>query len=865
MKSADIREGFLSYFQELDHYRLDPASLIPDDVTAMFTIAGMMPLKPYFTGERKPIAPRLTSCQRCIRTNDIENVGKTNFHHTLFEMLGNFSIGDYFKSDAIPWALEYLTSKVGIPKDRLVVTVYPDDIESKEIWKKLGFPNEKIVELESNFWMMGDVGPCGPDSEIHFDWDAGKPYPIKNGAVDLDDPRFVELWNIVFTQFDAKEDGTRAPLPKKNIDTGAGLERIAAVSQGVRSSFDSDLFEPIMREVSRFSENGIIQKKRQIADHAKAATFLIGDGVFPANDGRGYVLKRLIRRASLAGKKVGIEKPFLSTIADSVIKAYSPAYPFLSERKEAIVKIINNEEVQFLSTLSVGLELLEGELSNIDKGGKLNGKTAFKLYDTYGFPIDLTGEIAQEMGYSVDFEEFEDELENQRQRGRMSFKGQKEFQKTTALLSFRDKTVCDFDGYENLEVESVITGIHSKQGSLASANIGDEIKIATKTTPFYPEKGGQIGDSGIAVTPASELEIIDTLTPVDGLILHRAKVTKGTVSVGDPIKLSVNKYKRDRITQAHTATHLLHAVLRDAVGEHVKQAGSWVGEDELRFDFSSIGEVSTDALFAVERTVNSIIRANIPLEISEMSIDEAKNIGAMALFGEKYGDIVRVVKIGDKSMELCGGCHVTSTGKIGAFKITSEASIGSGLRRIEALIGDKAIRHFQDTESRLSQISLLLGTGQKGIKEKVESLLDELGEAKKRIKALTSSMAKVEGEQASNRAVRVGATNVMIERFDGFDMDGIRMIADFALDAFDHGVAIILSKNGQKCFLVAISKSIPTSKLHCGKLIGKVGSIVGFKGGGRPDMGQAGGIEPAKASQVLATFETELAGILKEE
>ncbi len=865
MKSYEIRESFLSFFSGYDHYVLEGASLIPSDPTVLFTLAGMLPLKPFFTGERIPVSPRLTSCQRCFRTNDIENVGKTNFHHTLFEMLGNFSIGDYFKESAIPWAYEYLTKIVGLPVDNLIVTVHPDDEESITEWKKIGFPHDKILPDPTNFWMMGEVGPCGPDSEIHFDWQAGEPLPMKNGEIDYDHPRFVELWNIVFTQFDAKKDGSRVPLPRKNIDTGAGLERITAVSQGVKSSYETDLFLSITKAINSITKSEDVGRKRMIADHTRAVVFLIGDGVFPANDGRGYVMKRLVRRSLLAGRQIGIDGSFISKLADTVINEYKNVYPYLLERRDAITKIIGNEEKQFLSTLEVGLDLINTELTKVEKGGTLNGKTAFKLYDTFGFPVELTAEYAGEKGIHVDMDNFQAELAAQRERGRRSYSGQKEFEKATALLSFRDETgKSKFDGFEKNEItDAKVFGIMNNKTPTTIAREGDVVYFNTDKTPFYPEKGGQIGDCGTAFSDSVKLEILDTRTPIDDLILHKARVVSGELSIGDTITLRIDEKKRQRIINAHTATHLLHFVLKSELGDHANQAGSWVGEDELRFDFTTtLGALNDKQLKKIESEVNSLIWQGLAVTTEEMSIQVAKDRGAVALFGEKYGDFVRVVSIGETSQELCGGCHVSNTSHIGFFKITSESSIGSNLRRITAITNSKALEFVHQKEDDLLEVAKILGSPIAEIKDKAVALQNNLSSSNKQIRSLTTSIAKIQAEFLKDQAKKVGATHVVVARQDSFDMQGLRMLADFTLDAFDHGVAVLLGKTGDKCLLVAISKGLPSNVVHCGKLIGKVGGIVGFKGGGRSDMGQAGGIDPAHAGQVLTAIESELASQL---
>ncbi|MBP7732718.1 MAG: alanine--tRNA ligase [Caldisericia bacterium] len=866
MKSQDIRDTFLSFFADRGHYKLESASLLPQDPTVMFTLAGMVPLKPYFTGERKPISTRLVSVQRCVRTNDIDNVGKSPFHHTFFEMLGNFSIGDYFKNDAIPWAWEYLTKVVQLPAERLLVTVNPEDEESIEIWKKVGLKPEQIQFDPSNFWMMGDVGPCGPDSEIYFDFEPGKPLPMKDGIFDSEGRRFLELWNVVFTQFDAKADGTKAPLPRKNIDTGAGLERICSVSQNVRSSMETDLFIPTMNalnEIAKTDENQ--SRKNLICDHIRACTFMISDGVFPSNEGRGYILKRLTRRAALAGRKIGIERAFLSDLVPSVINNYNQAYPFLTERKEAVIKILTSEEAQFHSTLAMGLQILSDELTKLkEKKGLLSGATAFKLYDTYGFPIDLTKEVAEEEGVKIDEEGFKAELESQKERGRRSYTGQKEFERSTALIAFRDETGASrFVGYQALESSSKVLGIMTNHGSLPQVTEENQVfSFTVESTPFYPEKGGQIGDAGFASNDNCQVEIIDTTTPVDGLILHKAKITKGVLKVGDTINLKVDINRRKSITRAHTATHILHTGLHNVLGGNASQAGSWVGEEELRFDFSHTGDITNDDLAQIERFVNEQVTENIAVDVSEHDLEEAKKLGAIALFGEKYGSRVRVVQIPQVSMELCGGCHVEKTGDIGTFKIISEASIGANLRRIEAKVGGKAIRQIQEDEDRLDKIGTILGAGSKQALEKVEFVLTQLDDMTKRNRALVSSLAKINAEQSQSLAKRFGSTNVIIARTDGFDMEGVRLVADFSLDCFDHGVSAILSKLGDKCYLCVISKGIPFANFHSGKLITKVGSICGFKGGGKPDLGQAGGIAPENADQVLSTIELELKNLL---
>lgn len=866
MKSQEIRDTFISFFADRGHYKLESASLLPQDPTVMFTLAGMVPLKPYFTGERKPISTRLVSVQRCVRTNDIDNVGKSPFHHTFFEMLGNFSIGDYFKNDAIPWAWEYLTKVVGLPNERLLVTVNPEDEESIDIWKKVGLKSEQIQYDPTNFWMMGDVGPCGPDSEIYFDFEPGNPLPMKDGIFDSEGRRFLELWNVVFTQFDAKSDGTRTPLPRKNIDTGAGLERICAVSQDVRSSMETDLFIPTMNALNDIARSGGSQsRKNLICDHIRACTFMISDGVFPSNEGRGYILKRLIRRAALAGRKIGIERAFLSDLVPSVISNYNQAYPFLTERKEAVIKILTNEEAQFHSTLAMGLQILSDEIAKLKaNNGLLSGATAFKLYDTYGFPIDLTKEVALEEGVKIDEEGFKAELENQKERGRKSYSGQKEFERSTALIAFRDETGSSkFIGFDTLESTGKVLGIMTSQGSMPQAQEDSQIiSFTVDSTPFYPEKGGQIGDAGSASNDNCKLEIIDTTTPVDGLILHKAKILSGVLKVGDSLILKVDGQRRKSITRAHTATHILHKGLHGTLGENASQAGSWVGEEELRFDFSHTGEITNEDLAQIERFVNEQVTENIALEITEHSIEEAKKLGAIALFGEKYGSRVRVVQIPQVSMELCGGCHVSRTGDIGSFKIISESSIGANLRRIEAKVGGKAIRHIQETEGKLDKIGTILGAGSKQALEKVEFVLNQLDDVTKRNRALVSSLAKIHAEQSQSLAKRFGSTNVIIARADGFDMEGVRLVADFSLECFDHGVSAILSKLGDKCYLCVISKGIPSANFHSGKLITKVGSICGFKGGGKPDLGQAGGIAPENADQVLSTIELELKNLL---
>ncbi len=866
MKSHEIRKSFLDFFYDREHYILEGASLIPSDPTVLFTLAGMLPLKPFFTGERKPVSTRLTSCQRCFRTNDIDNVGKTNFHHTLFEMLGNFSIGDYFKESAIPWAYEYLTGVVGLPTDHLLISVHPDDEESLSEWKKVGISPEKIINDRSNFWMMGDVGPCGPDSEIYFDWNAGEDYPQKDGYVDLDDPRFVELWNIVFTQFNAKKDGSKEPLPRKNIDTGAGLERITAVSQGICSSFESDLFQGIMIAINSFTKVEDTQRKRMIADHVKAVVFLIGDGVFPANDGRGYVLKRLLRRVLLAGKQLDIKGVFVSQLAESVIGKYKLAYPLLDERRDAIKKIIGNEEKQFISTLDMGIDLLTNKMKSLERGDTLDGETAFKLYDTYGFPLELTVEYAGERGIDVNTNEFKARLSAQKERGRKSYTGQKSFEKTNSYISFRDDTgESDFVGYKNKTLaDAKVLGIIKDESSVSSASEGDTVLFSTDKTPFYPEQGGQIGDSGIAYSDKVKLKILDTSTPAHNLILHKAEIVAGHLNVGDSIDMEIVDVKRNDITHAHTATHLIHSALKNELGDYANQAGSWVGENELRFDFTTTeGALSDYQIARIESQVNKTVWECIPVATRNMGIKQAKEEGAVALFGEKYGESVRVITIGSTSKELCGGCHVDNTGEIGMVKITSESSIGGGIRRITALTGIKALAYTQEKEHALKNIADTLGTSVSDANSKVEDLLSQLSSAKKQIKSMTEGAAKSKVSGLTDKVVSIGGVNVVVERVDGFGTKEMLRLCDEVLEELGSGIVVLIGKSKKGMNLSVVSKDVPPERIHSGKLVGSVGKVVGFKGGGRPDMGQSGGIDPSKANQTQDEFRKQIKALLE--
>jgi alanyl-tRNA synthetase len=862
MKSAEIRERFLRFFASKGHEIVPSASLIPyNDPSLLWINAGMAPLKKYFDGSEIPRNPRMTNSQKCIRTNDIENVGKTARHHTFFEMLGNFSIGDYFKREAIHWAWEFLTQEIGFEPARLSVTIHPEDDEAYEIWsKEIGLPDERIIRLEDNFWDIGE-GPCGPCSEIFYDRQLeGCTNPDCKAGCDCD--RFLEVWNLVFSQYNHNPDGTYTPLPKKNIDTGMGLERMASLLQNGETNFDTDLFLPIIEEVSRLSGKAYRQQKdwdvamKVIADHIRTVTFSVGDGALPSNEGRGYVIRRLLRRAVRYGKVLGIEKPFLYTLVSVVGDIMGGHYPEVVEKRAFIERVIKAEEERFSETLQEGENILAEVIASLKKEGKtvIPGADAFRLYDTYGFPIDLTEDIAFEQGFTVDRKGFEEALNEQRERARAARKDVTSMQVQSNVFEELGELQATFVGYTELATASKVLAILKDGHPVESAEEGDLIELILDRTPFYAESGGQVADKGIiSVGEKAQLQVLDVQKAPNGYHIHKAKVIAGVVEVLDTAEAAIDAEKRADITKNHTATHLLHKALREVLGDHVAQAGSLVEAERLRFDFSHLGAMTPEEIREVERRVNEQIWANQPVTIREMPLEEAKAMGAMALFGEKYGDVVRVVQAGDYSIELCGGCHVRSTGEIGMFKILSESSIASGVRRIEAVTGRGAYAFVQQQTALLEEAADKLKANVNDLPARIEHLQATVKELNKEIEALKGKLASYEVKALIDKVQEVEGIRYVAAALEGLDMDGLRAVAEDLRNRLASAVVVVgTAGEGKVNFVAAVTKDLVGKGLQAGRIVKEVAAITGGGGGGRPELAQAGGKDPAKLQEAIA-------------
>jgi alanyl-tRNA synthetase len=862
MKSAEIRERFLRFFASKGHEIVPSASLIPyNDPSLLWINAGMAPLKKYFDGSEIPRNPRMTNSQKCIRTNDIENVGKTARHHTFFEMLGNFSIGDYFKREAIHWAWEFLTQEIGFEPARLSVTIHPEDDEAYEIWsKEIGLPDERIIRLEDNFWDIGE-GPCGPCSEIFYDRQLeGCTNPDCKAGCDCD--RFLEVWNLVFSQYNHNPDGTYTPLPKKNIDTGMGLERMASLLQNGETNFDTDLFLPIIEEVSRLSGKAYRQQKdwdvamKVIADHIRTVTFSVGDGALPSNEGRGYVIRRLLRRAVRYGKVLGIEKPFLYTLVSVVGDIMGSHYPEVVEKRAFIERVIKAEEERFSETLQEGENILAEVIASLKKEGKtvIPGADAFRLYDTYGFPIDLTEDIAFEQGFTVDRKGFEEALNEQRERARAARKDVTSMQVQSNVFEELGELQATFVGYTELATASKVLAILKDGHPVESAEEGDLIELILDRTPFYAESGGQVADKGIiSVGEKAQLQVLDVQKAPNGYHIHKAKVIAGVVEVLDTAEAAIDAEKRADITKNHTATHLLHKALREVLGDHVAQAGSLVEAERLRFDFSHLGAMTPEEIREVERRVNEQIWANQPVTIREMPLEEAKAMGAMALFGEKYGDVVRVVQAGDYSIELCGGCHVRSTGEIGMFKILSESSIASGVRRIEAVTGRGAYAFVQQQTALLEEAADKLKANVNDLPARIEHLQATVKELNKEIEALKGKLASYEVKALIDKVQEVEGIRYVAAALEGLDMDGLRAVAEDLRNRLASAVVVVgTAGEGKVNFVAAVTKDLVGKGLQAGRIVKEVAAITGGGGGGRPELAQAGGKDPAKLQEAIA-------------
>ena len=853
MTGNEIRKAYLDFFESKKHLKLHSFSLVPENDPSLLLIgAGMAPLKPYFTGKLVPPSYRVTTSQKCIRTGDIDNVGRTARHHTFFEMLGNFSFGDYFKKEAITWAWEFLTKVLELDTNKLYVTVYPEDEEAYDIWHNIvGLADERIFKLEDNFWEIGE-GPCGPDSEIFYDLgpERGCGKPTCNVGCDCD--RYLEIWNLVFTQFNKTKDGSYEPLEKKNIDTGAGLERLASVIQQKESNFETDLLFPIMQRVIDVCHGDYNNKEQKIAvkvigDHIRAVTMMIGDGILPSNEGRGYVLRRILRRAVRFGRVLGIEEAFLADLVDIVIDMYKEAYPELAERKELIKTVIATEEAQFSATLAQGLELLNAMIEDADGTGVLAGEKVFKLYDTFGFPVELTEEIVQEHGMTIDHDGFDKAMKAQQERARAARA------KVSAKVATPDTTGLDQSALvkdENaVNARVVLIGIDG--AAVERAEKDTAITIILDKTPFHAEGGGQIGDTGYITGPSGKAEVTDTKSLANGLTYMIAIVTEGSLSKGDEVDITVDKVRNLDIARNHTATHLLQAALRKVLGTHVNQAGSLVTPERLRFDFTHFSPMTNEELAEVEKEVNRQIMKNVDLEIEEMPVDDAIKKGAMALFGEKYGDIVRVVNVPGFSCELCGGSHVPNTSVIGSFRIVGESGTGTGIRRIEAVTGKAAHERAVADAVLLQEAATLLKSKEADIPAKIEQLLTALKEAEREVaqlshKLATSSLDDILAAKEEIHGVSVTAASVTAD-----SAEGLRDMADMVLDKVG-GIVLLGAVQGDKVsFVCKVDKELTKQGYHAGKIVKAAAVAAGGGGGGRPDMAQAGGKDPQKLEEAL--------------
>ena len=857
----EIRQKYLDFFKERGHLVLPSASLIPhDDPTLLLIGAGMAPFKPYFTGKVKPPATRITTCQKCVRTGDIENVGRTARHHTYFEMLGNFSFGDYFKKEVIPWAWEFLTKVLELPADKLWITVYPKDQEAYDLWHDVcGVPAERIVKLEDNWWEIASGGPCGPDSEIHIDLGEERGCGSPDCGPGCDCGRFLELWNLVFTQYNKEADGSYTPLQHKNIDTGLGLERVASVLQEKPSNFETDLIFPIIEYACKVSGKTYNADPKDdislkvIADHARSVTFMIGDGILPSNEGRGYILRRVLRRAIRHGRLLGIRKEFLVGAADLVIDMYGDHYTDLREKKSYIEKVIAMEENSFLQTLEQGTDLLNQKIDAMRKAGStvLNGEDAFQLYDTFGFPWELTEEILEEQGFTMDKEGFEKAMEAQRERARAA-RNDKEGKPVlyeTRHLKLGNLTVDEAS--KNGKVAAIFPA-HDTQ-PIQNAKSGDELAVILTNTAFHAEGGGQLGDTGRLVSDKGIFNVTDTKKLPDGYTIQLGTLEQGTLAVGDEVEFEVNLKRRGDIARNHTATHLLHAALKQVLGSHVNQAGSYVGPDRLRFDFSHFSPLTEEELAQVEDIVNEKILDAVDVEISQQDLEKAKEMGAMALFGEKYGKIVRVVNVPGYSMELCGGVHVSNTSHIGLFKILSESSVGAGVRRIEAVTGRGALAYTRELENLIGEASAAVKGRPNNLVTRINALQEDLRAEKHRADEMEKKLVAAQAASVTADAKEVKGVPFLAQEVKVQDVDALRKMGDTLRDKTGGVVVLAAPMSADKVnILVMASKEAVQKGIHAGKIAKGVAQAMRGNGGGRPDMAQAGGKDASKVQAGLA-------------
>ncbi len=847
MKSADIRKAFLDFFRERGHEIVPSSSLVPaNDPTLLFTNAGMVQFKEVFLGLEQRPYHRAASVQRCVRAggkhNDLDNVGYTVRHHTFFEMLGNFGFGDYFKREAITCAWEFLTGELGLAPERLWITVFEEDEEAAAIWlDEIGVDPQRFARIgaHDNFWSMGDTGPCGPCSEIFYDHGpevAGGP----PGTPEQDGDRYVEIWNLVFMQYDRDAAGKLTPLPKPSVDTGMGLERLAAVMQGVHDNYDIDLFQALIQAVARLTGNPARRDDtslKVIADHIRSCAFLVADGVTPSNEGRGYVLRRIIRRAIRHGNRLGLSEPFFHKLVDPLIEQMGDAYPELRAVRDHVARVLKQEEARFAETLDYGLRHLEQALGRLE-GTVIPGETVFRLYDTYGFPVDLTADIARERGLTLDMAGFEREMAAQRKRARAASHFGDGFSERLEIESHSE-----FCGYDHLEQQARVTALYADGQPVEQLQEGQEGMVLLDSTPFYAESGGQVGDRGELRAEDLLFEVSDTRKEGEAN-LHLGVVSKGRLAIGDCIVARVDAARRQDIVCHHSATHLLHTALRNLLGEHVIQKGSLVAPERLRFDFSHFASLDAEQLAAIEQRVNAGIRANLPVETRIMSPQQASEAGAMALFGEKYGEQVRVLTMGSFSIELCGGTHVQRTGDIALFKIVSESGVAAGVRRIEAVAGQRALAWYEAGEQQLRTVSELLKAERDSVADKVAQLLERSRSVEKELERLKGKLASSQGGELTARAVDVGGIRVLAARLDGADVKTLRSTVDQLKSKLGSAAIVLAAVDGEKIILIAgVTKDV-THRIKAGDLVNQVARQVGGKGGGRPDMAQAGGNRP---------------------
>lgn len=872
----ELRRMFLEFFESKEHLKMKSFSLVPHNDNSLLLInSGMAPLKPYFTGQEIPPRKRVTTCQKCIRTGDLENVGKTARHGTFFEMLGNFSFGDYFKKEAITWCWEFLTDVVGLDPDRLYPSVYLEDDEAFEIWNKdIGIAPERIYRFgkEDNFWEHGS-GPCGPCSEVYYDrgekYGCGKP----DCTVGCDCDRYMEIWNNVFTQFDNDGKGNYTELVQKNIDTGMGLERLASVVQDVDSIFDVDTVLALRTKVCEIAN--VVYKEnydtdvsiRIITDHIRSATFMISDGIMPSNEGRGYVLRRIIRRAARQGRKLGIQGTFLANLSNTVIEGSKDGYPELDEKKEFIFNVLTQEENKFNKTIDQGLNILMEMEDAMTGEGKteLSGEDAFKLYDTYGFPIDLTKEILEEKGFSVDEKGFQEAMEEQKVKARKARKVTNYMGADVTVYESIDPSVTSvFVGYDKLVHDSRISVLTTETELVEALTDGEIGTVFVDETPFYATMGGQSGDIGIIRSADGEFKVEDTVTMLGGKVGHIGRVVSGMFKVGDTVTLEVDSERRNATCKNHSATHLLQKALRMVLGTHVEQAGSYNDGERLRFDFSHFSAMTEDELAKVEQIVNEKIAENIPVVTEVLTIEEAKKTGAMALFGEKYGEKVRVVEMGDFSKEFCGGTHVRNTGMISSFKIISENGVAAGVRRIEALTGNGVVKYYEELESRLEEASKILKTTPSGLIDRCGHLMAELKALQSENESLKSKAAKDALGDVMDKVSEVKGVKLLAAKVSGVDMNGLRDLGDQLKEKLGEGVVVLASDADGKVNLIAMATDAAMAKgAHAGNLIKGIASLVGGGGGGRPNMAQAGGKNPAGIDAAIKEASNVLEGQIK--